>query len=139
MPAKGQKRVDIVGPLKEYFYRHPYEQINIYQLMDKLGFDKRQIQQAVINSLKDGSEWLEILSRGQVYRYTPPKNDPQEPVQSRISELTEEEESHESAMRTVYDGVTDDEKGFYMIQTSEDGNPILQRDHDGTIWLAVRV
>lgn len=119
----------ITNRIKEYFYQHPNEIINIYHLVDVLGLEKKQIQSAITNSLltEGSADWIEIIQRGQQYRYTPQEFDVEADV---------EEETQESAMRTVYDGVTDDEKGFYMIQTSTEGLPIIQRDFDGTIWIA---
>lgn len=131
MPLKGQKRTDVIGPLKEFFEQHPGKHITLTRLVTASGFEETQILAALNNARKQGYP-LDVITRGRVWCYEPEINDESEP-------LDEMDDAQESAMRTLYDGVTDDEKGFYMIQTAEDGSPILQRDHDGTIWRAIRV
>lgn len=116
---KGTKRPNILGAIKEYFYRHPNVKVNIYQLEDALGFDKRQIQNSIANS-NGIKPWLEVLERGRAYRFTPYS----EPVE----ELEEVEETEEEPV--------DDERGFYQVSTSVEGLPILQKDTDGTFWVA---
>lgn len=123
MVLKGKKKTNIIGPLKQFFEAHPDEEITIYRLITATGFDDDQIRNALSNA-RAGGYPLEVAKRGKAWIY-----------RNNIEE-TPQEESQESAMRTVYDGVTDDEKGFYMVSVNKEGLPVLQRDHDGTVWIA---
>lgn len=127
--AKQQTKPRVAEPVKKFFEAHPDEIVKIYRLMNATGFDEKQIRSA-ISYARTGGYPLEVITRGQAWIYR------SNPIVVVEHEEELEEETQESAMRTVYDGVTDDEKGFYMINTSKDGLPVIQRDFDGTIWIA---
>lgn len=138
MPPKGSARADIIGPLKDFFAIHPGETIKIHRLMTATGFDDAQIRSALNNARKSGYP-LKVVTRGQAWVYpieeienpginAPINMTPVEPVAAPVGSNNSEPV-----------GTDEDSKGFYMLSQDVEGNPILQRDCDGTIWVAKRL
>lgn len=125
MPPKGTTRLNVIGPLKDFFEAHPGETIKIHRLITATGFDDEQIRSAINNARKNGYP-LDVVTRGQAWVLTSIKEEtPVEPVKADTVPRDER--------------LDDDERGFYQLNTDKEGNPILQRDSDGTIWVARRI
>lgn len=119
----GQKRSNVIGPLKEFLEAHPGEHIKIHRLMTATGFEDSQIRNALSNARLQGYP-LEVVKRGQIWAYR----------SDLAAEFDDVEETVEEETAPVE--ATDDDRGFYQLSTNSEGLPVLQRDSDGSVWIA---
>lgn len=132
---KGQKKPDISGPVLNFLQGRSGKSTSLDQLIKATGYEAGQIQGAISHYRLKGTNEIETLVRGKMWRWMEVENGQAEDTTK--PEVTQQVEAYIESSNNVEP--SDDEKGFYLLNTAKDGGLILQRDSDGTIWKAERL
>lgn len=133
---QGTKRPNVGGPVLNLLQERANKTVTIEQLVKATGFNEKQVRNAISHAVNRGYDAIEVLIRGRAWRW----NEIEANGNSKVykPEDTTKPEVVQQVEAYVNEP-SDDEKGFYLLNTAKDGGLILQRDCDGTIWKAERL